>query len=229
MSFIKKIGSSLVSGLVMGPLGVAYDALKGDGAKAPQIPESEHQKALAQIAAEKWNYSQSQLAPLLEQYMQRTDEMNTQGAYDYQAGRSNEEAQIIQHDQRMQYEQQAQQAGVNPSSGRAIMGLSQLGAVQAEAAGEHSGRAQFEQTNQYLTGQQNISAIGLGQASQAQMGMGDVARLGLETSRANAFNTFNRRSSNMQLAGSMLGATVGYGQEKGWLPKFSPSTSKGDA
>lgn len=190
------------------------------GSKSTKIEETEDQKEFARVVAEKWNYSQANLAPLMDIYMKGADEKNTQGAYDYQAGRSNEEAQIIQHDQRMQHDQNLHQAGINPSSGRAAMGLSQLGAAQAEAAGEHSGRSQFEQSNLYVSAQQNIASIGLGQGARAQMGMGDVASIGLERSRADAFNTFNRRQSNLQLAGAVFGAPARAGMEKdGWFSK----------
>lgn len=180
-----------------------------------KVEETPEQKAVVEIAAKKWNFSQQTLKPLMQQYMDKTDSMKSGAALSYQGGRSNEEAQAVQQQQRMEVQEQGRQAGLDPSSGRAQMTGSQLSAGQADAAGDYAGRAQNEQINQHVMGLQNITAIGQGQAGQAQAGLGHLAEVGAQEQRADAQNKFNRRSANMQLVGSLAGAGAGYAKENG--------------
>lgn len=183
--------------------------------KDDKVKETPEQRELAKIAAEKWNFSQETLAPLMQKYMDKTDSMKSDHALGYQAGRANEEAQAIQGEQRQQVNEQARQAGLDPSSGRAQMTNAQLQAGQAESAGDYSARSQNEQLNQHVMGLQNITAIGQGQASQAQAGIGQLAQISAQEQRADSQNKFNRRSANMQLVGSLAGAGAGYAKEQG--------------
>ena len=188
-----------------------------------RVEETPEQQELAKLAAEKWNYSQNNLAPLMSQYMEKTDNMAKDGALGYQRGRANEEAQIIQNQQQQQVDQGLQASGVDPSSGRAQMTHSQLGIAQSEAAGEASGRAQNEQLNQHVMGLQNITAIGQGQSGRAQAGIGQLAAASAQNQQQDAFNTFNRRSANMQLVGAIGGAGASYGIQQ--TTKSTPGDS----
>lgn len=175
--------------------------------------ETPEQKELAKIAAEKWNFSQQNLAPLMDQYMEKTDQMRSPEALAYQRGRSNEEAQVNQAAQQQQISQATQNMGLDPSSGKAMMLNSQAGAAGAASAADYSARAQNEQISQHVVGLQNINAIGMGQAGQAQAGIGDIASMNARSQQQDAFNTFNRRSANMQLLGTVAGAGVNYGMQ----------------
>lgn len=183
----------------------------GGGGGSADIKETPEQKELAKVAAEKWNYSQQHLAPLMDKYMAQTDQMASENALSYQRGRSNETAQTQQAQQDLQANDALRRAGLDPSSGRAQMTHTQLKQGQAEAAGENAGRIETEQLNQHVLGLQNITAIGQGEASQAQAGMGALASQGAQQQQQNAFNAFNRRSANLQLVGSLAGAGASYG------------------
>lgn len=183
------------------------------GKSDDEVEETPEQREAARVAAQRWNFSQQHLAPLMDQYLEQTDAMATDSALGFQRGRSNEEAQIMQGQQREQVNQQLNQMGIDPSSGRAQATNSQLTALQGAASGESMGRVQGEQLNQHVMGLQNAVNIGEGKAGQAQMGMGQLAQQSANEQATNAQNAFNRRSANMQLVGNIGGAGVRYGLE----------------
>lgn len=175
------------------------------GKSSNKIEETAEEKELAKIAMEKWEFQQEHLNPLVDTYMAKTDAMKTRAAYGYTAGRVNEQGQIGGAQLRQQVGEQSRMAGLDPSSGRA-MGIQQEAMnLGAQSTGETGGRAAMEQTNQYVKGQQTITNIGLGRASEAQAGLGQIASQAGQQAQQDAFTTFNRNSANMQLLGGLAG------------------------
>ncbi|WLD56877.1 hypothetical protein NFC81_09050 [Salinispirillum sp. LH 10-3-1] len=174
--------------------------------KDDKIKETAEEKELAQIAKEKWEFSKEHLNPLMDRYMEKTDAMKSDAAYGYTRGRVNESSQIHQASERQQVEGQLVQAGLDPSSGRSTMTRNELGILHADSAGETAGRAQMEQTNQHVKGNQTITALGMGQSAQAQAGLGQIASIATNDAINSTMNNFNRKSSNMQLVGNLAGA-----------------------
>lgn len=70
-------------------------------------------------------------------------------------------------------------------------------------------RAQFEQKSQKIAGLNTVAAIGQGQSSQAQAGLNTVANQAAQDAQGAAFTNFNRKSANLQLAGTAMGAIAG--------------------
>ena len=187
------------------------------GSSSNEVKKTEAEKEALRVAAERWNFSQQHLAPLMDQYLAQTDAMKSGEALGYQRGRANESMQMMQGQQRDQVNQHLNQSGVDPSSGRAQMTNTQLTAMQGGSAGDAMGRTQGEQLNQHVMGLQNAVNIGQGRDSQAQMGLGQIANTQANLAQQNAFGAHNRRSANMQLLGSVAGATTSYGLENNWF------------
>ena len=175
------------------------------GGKPDEIEETAEEKELAQIAKEKWDFTQSTLNPLMDQYMAKTDAMVTDEAYGYTAGRVNEASQIRQSQDSQRVNDNLTQAGIDPGSGRSFQTNTQSEAVGASGAGDLGARAGMEQTNQYVKGNQTITAIGLGQSADAQAGLGEVASYATNEAINDGYTTFNRNSANMQLLGTAAG------------------------
>src|SRR5690606_9504721 len=133
------------------------------------------QRYAAQVAAEKWNFAQSTLAPLENEYMARVEDMNAPGRMSYLRGVTNQSAQAQLSSGIQQVGEQLGLAGVDPSSGRWNGTMTDLGQGVALAGGETMGRAQFQQGAEQIRGLQNIVAIGAGQSGQAQAGLGQMA------------------------------------------------------
>ena len=185
--------------------------MSGGGAKADNsIQDTPEQKFAAQVAAEKWNYAQERLAPVENAYMKRVDDMDSAGSMAYVRGKANAGTQqalasgLKQVDQGM-----AQQYGLNPNSGRSVGAQADLAASVGAAGGDTMARAQFEQKGQKIAGLSSVAAIGQGQSSQAQAGLNTVANQAAQDAQAAAFNSFNRKSANLQLAGAAMGAVAG--------------------
>lgn len=185
---------------------------KGGSNKVKDTPE---QKALAQVAAEKWNFAQEHLAPLEDEYMAHVEQMDSDSNMAYIRGRTLQAQTQGLAAANDQLESGLNKAGINPNSGRAKSEAHGLSLDVAEAGGETLGRAQFEQDSQKIRGMQNVIGIGQGQAGQAQAGLSRVAQESSNEAVSNATNAFNRRSANLQLVGGVAGAGARYGMENG--------------
>lgn len=170
------------------------------------IKDTPEQRQLAEVAAEKWNYAQENLAPLEDAYMESVGEMADPGKMSYISGRTMQAQQQAVSEVTKQAGHQLQQGGIDPSSGRYQGTMTGLSLDTAESGGETLGRAQFEQESQQVQGLQNIVAIGQGQSGQAQAGLAGLADQSAADARSSAANQFNRRSANLQLLGQVAGA-----------------------
>lgn len=185
--------------------------MSGGGGGDNEVKDTPEQKALAEVAAQKWNYAQEKLAPLEDAYMEQVGEMTDNGKMSYISGRAMQGQQQATSEAAGQASDQLQQAGVDPSSGRYQDEMAGLAMSGAEAGGETAGRAQFEQENQQIAGLQNIVSIGQGEAGRAQQGLGAIAGQSAADARQSAASKFNRRSANLQLLGQVAGAGASYG------------------
>lgn len=180
--------------------------MSGGGGGDSKVKDTPEQRQLAQVAAEKWNYAQENLAPLENAYMESVGDMTSDANMSYIAGRTLQSQQQAVSDASEQAGMQLGEAGIDPSSGRYQTAMSDIALGGASAGGETLGRAQFEQENQQIQGLQNIVAIGQGESGQAQAGLSGVAAQSAQDARQTAANRFNRKSANLQLLGQVAGA-----------------------
>lgn len=177
------------------------------------VKDTPEQKYLAQVAAEKWNFAQENLAPLEDEYMASVDQMDSESNMSYIRGRTMQAQTQAQSEAQGELSRGMGRAGINPNSGRAQGDQQGLALDVAEAGGENLGRAQFEQDNQKVMGLQNVTAIGQGQSGRAQAGLSRMAQESSADAVSDAKQAFNRRSANLQLVGSVAGAGTRYGME----------------
>lgn len=174
------------------------------------IEDTPEQKYLAQVAAEKWNFAQDKLAPLQNEYMQQVEQMDSPGRKAYIMGRANQGTQAAIGRGAEQLGNQAQAAGIDPSSGKFKGMMMDSTAEAASAGGEVAARAMAEQDNQKVAGLQNVLAIGSGQDTRALAGLTDMSSLSAQQARADAYGAFNRRASNLNTVGTLAGAGTRY-------------------
>lgn len=190
-----------------------------------KIKDTPEQKYLAQVAAEKWNFAQEELAPLENEYMATVGRMDSEGNMSYIRGRTMQAQTQAQTRAQADLDKGLGRAGINPSSGRWQGDQTGLALDVATAGGENLGRAQFEQDNQKILGLQNVVAIGQGQSGRAQAGLSRMAQESSADAINDAQQAFNRRSANLQLVGTIAGAGTRYGMENDWglsLPEPKP-------
>jgi len=174
------------------------------------IEDTPEQRYLAQVAAEKWNFAQDNLAPLQNEYMQQVEQMDSPGRKSYIMGRANQSTQAAIGRGAEQLGNEAQAAGIDPSSGKFKGLMMDATTDAASAGGEVAARALAEQDNQKALGLQNVLAIGSGQDTRALAGLTDMSSLSAQQARGDAYNAFNRRSANLQTLGTLAGAGTSY-------------------
>lgn len=177
------------------------------------VKDTPEQRELAAIAAEKWNFAQENLAPLEDEYIRHVGQMDSAANKSYIRGRTMQAQNQAQSQAQEQLHDGLTGAGINPNSGRHAAETQGLGLDLGAAGGENLGRAEFEQDSQKIQGLQNITAIGQGQAGQAQAGLSRLSQESTSNAINSAQNAFNRRSANLQLVGNLAGAGARYGME----------------
>lgn len=187
--------------------------MSGGGGGDNKVKDTPEQRYAAQVAADKWNFSQEKLAPLENQYMANVEDMDSAGRMSYIRGATNQASMGNLSEGLRQVDGQMGLAGINPSSGRWTGTQTDFAEQSAQQGGETLGRAQFHQGAEKITGLQNIVAMGAGQSTQAQAGLGDIAAQSAATARSDAVNSFNRKSANLQLLGAAGGAAAGLGAD----------------
>lgn len=185
----------------------------GGGSDKPK--DTPEQRNLAAVAAEKWNYSQKNLAPLQNQYMEYVDQMDSTQNKDYIRGRTLQGQNQAHGGASEELHKGLATGGIDPSSGRYQGAMNDMSTDMGVSGGENLGRALFEQDGQKIMGLQNIVAMGDGQATKAQSGMSGLAQQSVSNNISNAKNSFNRRSANLQLVGNVAGAATAYGMNGG--------------
>lgn len=189
--------------------------MSGGGDSDNTIKDTPEQRYAAQVAAEKWNFAQSALAPLEDQYMANVEDMDSAGRMGYIRGQANQASMDNLSQGLQQVNAQLGQAGINPNSGRWVGTQADFAEQNAQQGGETMGRAQFQQEAEQVKGLQNIVAMGSGESTQAQAGLSDIAATSAADARSDATNNFNRRSANLQLLGAAAGAAANYGMNYG--------------
>lgn len=185
-----------------------------------KITDTPEQRYMAQVAAEKWNFAQDNLAPLEQEYMKRVDDLDSSSRNSYLRGVTNQASMATLGNNTEKVTQQLGQAGINPNSGRFVGTQTQLVDQSASQGGETMGRAQFQQQMEKTKGLQNVVAVGSGKETMATNGLGDIARASSRDAMNDSRQAFSRNQSNLQLLGTLAGGAtrVGlYGAENGWL------------
>ncbi len=189
---------------------------KGD---APKQEETAEEKALAQVASEKWARYQSVGVPAQDKYIQRVNDMRTDGANQVARGHaaSATMAEFTQPTLRT-----ITQPGVNP--GRMKAGLFDMAVERAKAVGDNAVGASLSQEDAAIGGLQSVVEMGQGQSSTAQAGMSDLASAASAKASDDAVNKFNDRAARLAAVGTLAGAAgQGYMNnaqaKKAWFKK----------
>ncbi len=193
------------------------------GGGSTQIKDSASQKALASIAAQRFNLYQQYYVPLENQYMSDVFAMKSPAAFKDVEGFVNAVQQPEFQRGRREMQQRAFAMGADPTSGQYQAAASAMTQAQATGMGRGTAEALSGQVDRYYQGMQNIIAMGQGQAGQAMAGLGDVASLAQQRSQAIAQESLGRYTSNLGALGTGAGLGYGYyttqGQNQGSSPQ----------
>lgn len=175
-----------------------------------EIKDTQQQKDLAYVAAQGWNFSQKELAPLQDLYMDKVDSMADPSRKEFIAGRANLGQQAATGEAVDQVTTGAASRGLDLNSGKFKGALTDIATGAGSTGGQVAAQGKFEQDSQHIKGMQSIVDIGSGQQAQAVAGLSDIASVAGANARSDATNSFNRRSANLQTIGALAGAGTSY-------------------
>jgi len=187
----------------------------GGGGGSTTIEDTASQKALASIAARRFNLYQQYYVPLENQFIQDVFSMADPTAYENVSGFVNALQQPQFQQARRDMERAAFAQGVDPTSGQYRGTTAAMGQAQARGMGIGTAEALSGQTDRYYQGLQNIIAMGQGQAGQAIAGLSDVGELAGKRAAAEARTGLGSYLGRQQLIGTAVGTGVGLGMASG--------------
>lgn len=163
--------------------------------KGSKPKETEEQRALAEIAAQRFNRYKEVFAPLEDQYIQQVFDVRDQPNYETAGGLAAAEFQKGFQKGQENLANEMFQQGVDPSSGAFQENSAALRRAQAVGQGLGVSGAKVANTDRFYKGLQGVMAIGQGQAADAIDGLGGIARQSQERANAAAESAFNRSSA----------------------------------
>lgn len=196
----------------------------GGGGGSSEIRETEAEKALAEVAASKFDTYQKHYKPLEEQYRQRVDDIGGDNYQNLVASMSANNATAGLRNE----SQKLYQGGINPNSGQFVKGSTVLN--NAIEQSRQSGLAQGQQAaqNAYLSGMSNVNAIGTGQEAAAMSStrsLADVSSRNAVMDARNDFADYQRSQANTgAIVGGLAAAGTSYMNSSG-----SPYASQASA
>ncbi|MDF5166564.1 hypothetical protein P3612_11215 [Vibrio parahaemolyticus] len=178
------------------------------GGSSNKVEETAAEKAASKVAVEQWNLYDSELKQYEDVFMQRVDNFNSE------SNMADAKASVDLNYNKNFGEARSQSAtnmaaqGIDPSSGKFKGALSDITLDQSLTQGDAINRAQVNEQDNYVVGQQDVVAIGMGQKAEGLAGMDSTASLSASKSANDAVSSFNRRSANAQFVGSLAGMGV---------------------
>lgn len=176
------------------------------GKSPKKLDETEEQRALAEIAAQRFNRYKEVFAPLEDQYIQQVMDVRNQGNYEQAGGLAAAEFQRDFQTAQDNLAGQMMEQGVDPSSGAFQSNSAALRRAQAVRQGLGVSGAKVANTDRFYSGLRGVMAMGQGQAADAISGMADIARSSQERSSAAAEAAFQNSSALR----SGVAAGIGY-------------------
>lgn len=167
--------------------------------------ETAEQRALAEIAAKKFNRYQEVFVPLENQYMQDVLNVRTKGTYDTVGGLA---AAAYQREFDAAGDKMTQsqfQAGIDPTSGAFQESSEALRRAAAARQGQGIAGAKIDNTNRFYRGLQGIIRMGTGQSAEAIGGMAQSAMRSQQQAQADAAASAQKAAGLRSIAGTIAG------------------------
>ena len=176
-----------------------------------EIQETEAQKAAASVAMEQWGLYKNDLQKYEDIFMEKVDDLNSEGEFDKLAGTASLGAAKTFGDARKGQADAMAASGIDPTSGRYQETMAGLETDQALSQTDTANRAQSSQQDRHVAGLKDVVSIGAGQKAESLAGMGDVATTSLRKSVNDAQISFQNRQATAGMVGTVLGAGASYG------------------
>jgi len=183
----------------------------GGGGGSSEIRETEAEKALAEVAAAKFDTYQKHYKPLEAQYRDRVDDIGGDNYQNLVSGMAANQATAgLRQESKDMY-----QGGLNPNSGQFHKKSAVLN--NAIEKSRQAGMAQGQQAaqNAYLSGMANINAIGTGQEAAAMSSTRSLADVSSRNAVMDARSDFADYQNSQANKGALVGVAAAAG--KGYM------------
>jgi hypothetical protein len=179
------------------------------GSGSTTIKDTASQKALASIAARRFNLYQQYYVPLENQYISDVYSMMDQSAFDTVSGFVNAATQPQFQAAAKNMQSMAFQRGMDPMSGQFQARSEEMARTQARGQSDALAQGLSSQVDRYYQGMQNIIAMGQGQAGDAIQGLGDIGKQAQGIAAARARSALAGDLSRSQTIGTAIGTGIG--------------------
>lgn len=199
---------------------------KGD---APEQKETEQERALAEVANEKWSRFKEVGAKAQDDYMGKVKDMGTEASSKFARG-----AAASATAAEFSKAPLLTRPGLSLASPAVKSSMLGLALDRAKSSGENTMGAALSREDQHAGGVQSVVAMGEGESAAAQSGISDVAGMAAQKAGLDAVEKFNSRAAKMSAAGTLVGAGLqGLGEpylkKKAWHRKTNAEYGFGDS
>jgi len=181
----------------------------GGGGSDGKIKDTAAQKALAKIAAKRFNLYQQHFVPLEQQFMSDVFSLRSPGAFQSVEGYVNAISTPEYQQARGQLEQNLFAQGSDPSSGQFQGKSAAITKAQQRGMSLSTSEALSGQTDRFYQGIQNIVALGEGNAGETMSGLGDIGDIASRRAQETARTAYAKNTAGQQMIGSAAGIGLG--------------------
>ncbi|MFC6441032.1 hypothetical protein [Bowmanella sp. JS7-9] len=183
------------------------------GKGSTDIPETKAEQMQAQVAMRRWNDYQTLFKPYENKFMRRVDAMNGEAEMNVASDLSMRPLANAFAKEGLKIRNSMMQNGVNPNSGRFQSGIREGETGLAGSKVDTASRGTSSQQDRYVSGIQNIVAMGQGQAGNAMQGLTDIASMAQQDAQNSVLNSMQNSALRQEVAGTAIGAGLRWGIE----------------
>lgn len=184
----------------------------------PDTPEqTPEERALGEIAIERWNDYQNRFVPIEDQYIE--DVQKTESDFEDARGKTTAAVNMAFDGAEEKVKDNLIASGVAPDSGQFIKAMDGITEDRGLSLGTGLNESDIAVDTQHLKGLQSVVQMGQGQAGDALDGMGSVAADATRDAIDRAERSFQNRQAGLHLVGNVAGAGAA-----GYMNSSSPGT-----
>lgn len=175
----------------------------------PEAPDdTEESKALAEVAAKRWNRYQQVFVPLENAYIKDVMDTRSRGTYETVGAMASADYAGQFDAANHQLADEMVQQGVDPSSGVFMGNSAALRKAQAVKQAGGVAAAKVDNTSRFYDGLSSIIGMGQGQATEAIGGLQSVATRSTERAMRDASDAFSNASATRAGIGQIVGTAA---------------------
>lgn len=181
------------------------------GGGSNEVKETSAEQAQASVAADQWDYYQSNLKQYENLFMDKVDSLNNESNYTKVAGDAATQTSSAFGQARQKTADNLAASGIDPTSGKYQASMKDITNKQVGSQIDTVSRAQNTQADKYTAGLSDVVAIGNGQEADALSGYSSLASSSAAKAASDAESAFNSHSALTNGLGKAAGMYAKYG------------------